>query len=90
MACADGLRSEWVVGSTKNLRHSLTQVRAAVQGKYSLPHFASKAHVMDYVEETHGDMIGIYPAVAAFYTNVIHYAPPRRVCIQKHAKQPRC
>ena len=54
---------------------------AYVQGKYSLPHFSSKAHVMDYVEEKHRDMIGIYPAVACFYTNLIEYMPPRRASI---------
>jgi hypothetical protein len=43
-----------------------------------VPHFTSKAHVVEYVEEKHRDMIGIYPAVGAFYTNVIEYMPPRR------------
>ena len=46
-----------------------------------MPHFTSKAHVVDYVEEKHRGMLGIYPAVAAFYTNVIEYMPPRRADI---------
>ncbi len=53
-----------------------------MQGKWQVPHFSSKAHVMDYVEEKYrGDMIGIYPAVGHFYTNVIEYMPPRHACV---------
>ena len=48
-----------------------------MQGKWWVPHFTSKAHVVDYIEAKHRDMIGVYPAVGAFYTNVIEYMPPR-------------
>ena len=50
----------------------------ASQGTWPVPAFTSKAHVMEYVEEKHREMIGIYPAVGVFYTNVIEYMPPRR------------
>ena len=50
-----------------------------VQGKWSAPHFTSKARVMDYVKEKHPGLIGIFPSPSAFYTNFVDRAPPRRV-----------
>ena len=48
-----------------------------VQGKWDVPHFTAKAHVVDYVRATHTGMISIFPAVAAFYTNFLEYARPK-------------
>jgi len=31
--------------------------------------FTDKARIEEYIKEQHGDMIGIFPAIAGFYTN---------------------
>ena len=31
--------------------------------------FTDKARIEEYIKEKHGDMIGVFPAIAGFYTN---------------------
>ncbi len=40
----------------------------AVQGKYAVGPFTDKARIEDYIREKHPGMIGIFPAMAGFYT----------------------
>ena len=40
----------------------------ATQGKYAVGPFTDKARIADYVMAKHPDMIGIFPAMAGFYT----------------------
>ena len=48
-----------------------------LQGKWSAPHFTSKAQVMDYVKAAYPAMISIFPTPCAFYTNFVERARPR-------------
>ena len=51
-----------------------------MQGKYAVQAFTDKARVADYIREKHTGIIGIFPAIAGFYTN----------CIAMPHLQPRC
>ena len=42
---------------------------ARLQGKYTVGPFTDKARIADYIREKHGGtMIGVFPAMAGFYT----------------------
>ena len=53
--------------------------RCHLQGKYVVNTFTDKARIEEYIKQTHGRMIGIFPAVAGFYTNWVSLNAPRYI-----------
>jgi len=55
------------------------------QGKYAVGPFTDKARIADYVREQHPGMIGVFPAMAGFYTvfaSMPHLRPKCAPCAE--------